>query len=85
MDAADLGGTSRLLFRLATEPHLPTWGKCVAMTLRKIAISPWVLYSAWTEVTPRSGAARPAHKHRINIAGPLEAQSDLGKYNTYDL
>jgi hypothetical protein len=27
-----------------------------------------VQYSAWREVTPRFGAARPAHKHRINIA-----------------
>jgi hypothetical protein len=36
---------------------------------QEIARSPWVLYSAWTEVTPRSGVARPAHKHRINIAG----------------
>jgi hypothetical protein len=23
--------------------------------------------SAWSEVAPHSGAARPAHKHRINI------------------
>jgi hypothetical protein len=28
------------------------------------------VYSAWREVSPRFGAARPAHKHRINIATP---------------
>jgi hypothetical protein len=28
----------------------------------------WVVYTARTEVAPHSGAERPAHKHRINIA-----------------
>jgi hypothetical protein len=30
-------------------------------------ISLGVVYTAWTEVTPYSGAEKPAHKHRINI------------------
>jgi hypothetical protein len=39
-------------------------------THRKVERSPWVLCTAWRETSlqrHRSGAERPAHKHRINI------------------